>query len=140
MDKAGIKVLVVDDEEDIIHFVAKFLRHEGFTAFEALGGARALEIFHEERPQICILEVGPLWGHEFNGPLWGSKINGMDVLKEIKQTDPNVVCIVITVMKDPETEIQAKALGANHYFHKPVTHEVWLPTIKTAAEQWLTHN
>lgn len=135
-DKAKIKVLVVDDEEDITHFTTKTLQFEGFTVFGALDVERALEIFRKERPQICLLEVGPFCRRDKTGihPTG----DGMDVLKEIKQIDPTVECIVVTIMKDPETKVRAMELGANHYFLKPTHNEVWLSKVQIAAERWLT--
>lgn len=95
-----------------------------------------MEIFRKERPQICILEVGPVGKTGSIHPTG----DGMDVLKEIKQTDPNVVCIVITIMKDDESRGRALELGADHYFFKPVSQEIWLPKVEASAERWLTQN
>lgn len=138
-DKAKIKVLVLDDQEDITEIDLKVLQYYGFTAFGALDGGHALEIFRKERPQICILEVGPLFHYGKTGSIHPTG-DGMDVLKEIKQIDPAVVCIVITIMKDDESRGRALELGADHYFFKPVSQEIWLPKVETTAERWLTQN
>ena len=137
-DKAKIKVLVLDDQEDITEIELKVLRYYGFTAFGALDVEHAMEIFRKECPQICILEVGPFSRRDKTGIHPAG--DGMDVLKEIKQTDPAVVCIVVTVMKDDETRVQALELGADHYFLKPTRNEVWLSKVEAAADQWLTQN
>lgn len=119
MDKSKIKILVVDDEEDITHFTAKILEYDGFKALKALDGAQALEIFEKERPQICLIDVH----------LGYSKIDGMEVLKKIKETDKNTECIMITRITDKETIAKAKALGVKEYLLKPLASEQWLEKV-----------
>lgn len=119
MNASKIKVLVVDDEEDITHFTAKILEYDGFKAFRALDGAQALAIFEKERPQICLIDVH--LGH--------SKIDGMEVLKKIKETDKNTECIMITRITDKDTIAKAKALGVKEYLLKPLASEQWLEKV-----------
>lgn len=119
MDKSRIKILIVDDEEDITHFTAKILEYDGFKAFRALDGAHALEIFEKERPQICLIDVH----------LGYSKIDGMEVLRRIKQADKNTECIMITRITDKDTIAKAKALGVKEYLLKPLASEQWLEKV-----------
>jgi DNA-binding response OmpR family regulator len=105
MDKSRIKILVVDDEEDIAHFTAKILQYDGFTAFKAMDGAQALAMFEKERPQICLIDVH----------LGYSKIDGMDVLRKIKSTDKNVECIMITRITDKDTMVGESSCGGKRY-------------------------
>jgi DNA-binding response OmpR family regulator len=123
MDKSKIKILVVDDEEDITHFTAKILEYDGFKAFKALDGAQALEIFEKERPQICLIDVH----------LGYSKIDGMEVLRKIKQTDKNTECIMITRITDKDTIDEAKKLGVKEYLLKPLASEQWLEKVHAAV-------
>ena len=123
MDKSKIKILVVDDEEDIAHFTAKILQYDGFTAFKAMDGAQALAIFEKERPQICLIDVH----------LGYSKIDGMDVLRKIKATDKNVECIMITRITDKDTIAEAKKLGVKEYLLKPLASEQWLEKVHVAV-------
>lgn len=125
MDKSGIKILVVDDEEDITFFTAKILRHDGFTVYTAYDGAGALEIFRKERPQICLLDAH----------LGLSKIDGMDVLEEVKKTDKSVECIMITRITDQETVDKAKKLGVKHYLLKPLAMDDWLNKVHEIADK-----
>jgi DNA-binding response OmpR family regulator len=123
MDKSKIKILVVDDEEDIAHFTAKILQYDGFTAFKAMDGAQALAIFEKERPQICLIDVH----------LGYSKIDGMDVLRKIKATDKNTECIMITRITDKDTIAEAKKLGVKEYLLKPLASEQWLERVHVAV-------
>lgn len=124
MDKSKIKILVVDDEEDITHFTAKILEYDGFKAFKALDGAQALEIFEKERPPICLIDVH----------LGYSKIDGMEVLRKIKQMDKNIECIMITRITDKDTIEEAKKLGVKEYLLKPLASEQWLEKVHSAVK------
>lgn len=124
MNQQMIKVLVVDDEEDITYFTTKILEREGFRPFQALDGGRALEIFYREKPQICIIDVH----------LGYSKIDGMEVLEKIKETDKAVECIMITRITDEDTIDKAKKLGVKEYLLKPIANEQWLEKVHAAAD------
>jgi DNA-binding response OmpR family regulator len=124
MDQSAIKVLVVDDEEDITYFTTRILEYEGFEAFSAVDGGEALKIFEKERPQMCIIDVH----------LGYSKIDGMEVLEKIKETDKNVECIMITRITDKDTIARAKELGVKDYMLKPLANEEWLAKVHAAAD------
>jgi DNA-binding response OmpR family regulator len=124
MDQPKIKILVVDDEEDIAHFTTKILEREGFKPFKAVDGAEALEIFYRERPQICLIDMH----------LGYSKIDGMDLLEKIKETDQAVECIIITRITDKDTIAKARGLGVKDYLLKPLANEQWLEKVHAVAE------
>lgn len=124
MDQPIIKILVVDDEEDIAYFTTKILQREGFKAFKAVDGAEALEIFYKERPQICLIDVH----------LGYSKIDGMDLLEKIRETDKTTECIMITRITDKDTMARAKELGVKDYLLKPLANEQWLEKVHAAAK------
>ena len=125
MEKRDIKILVVDDEEDITHFTARILEYDGFDVCTALDGASALEVFEKECPDICLLDVH----------LGYSKIDGMEVLEKIKQTDEKTECIMITRITDHETMKKAKELGVKDYFFKPIAMDEWLDKVRAVAEE-----
>jgi DNA-binding response OmpR family regulator len=134
MDKSKIKILVVDDYEDITHYTTKILRLEGFTVFGALDGPSALEIFHKEHPHICIVEPR-FMEIKFTEIKPGRYllIDGMDVLREIRETDRNVICIAVTRMKNDETRLQViGGMGVDLYLLKPT--DVWKDKVFSAAE------
>ncbi len=138
-DKSGIRILVVDDERDITYYSAKILRLSGFTVFEALDGSSALEIFHKEHPHICLIEprfMEVRFTEKEPGKYWW--IDGMDVIREIRETDRDIVCIAITRMKNTETRLQAVGLGVNLYFLKPTG--IWQEKVNAAAEMILAGN
>jgi DNA-binding response OmpR family regulator len=124
MDRSKIKILVLDDEEDITFFTAKILQYDGFQVFKALDGATALAIFEEEHPHICLLDVH----------LGYSKIDGMEVLERIRKANKDTECIMITRITDHETIAKAKQLGVKEYLLKPLAMEDWLKKVHAVAE------
>jgi DNA-binding response OmpR family regulator len=124
MERSKVKILVVDDEEDIAHYTAKILQLDGFQAFKSVDGMQAWEIFQKERPHICLIDVH----------LGYSKIDGMELLEKIKAADSNVECIMITRITDQETIGRAKELGVEHYLLKPLANEVWVEKVHAIAD------
>lgn len=110
MPEEKLKLLVVDDEEAIVDFVKKLYDLEGFATFGATDGEKAVEIFKKERPQIAILDIFMPY----------SPIDGIEALRQIKEIDPNVACVMVTRITDKEKIEEAKKLGASHYVIKPV--------------------
>lgn len=125
MDKSKIKVLVVDDEEDITFFTAKILEYDGFKVFKALDGAQALEAFEKEKPHICVLDAH----------LGYSKITGMEVLEKMKAKNKNIEVIMITRITDQETVNRAKELGVKDYLLKPLASTQWVENVHAAANR-----
>ena len=124
MEKSKVKILVVDDEEDIAHFTTKILQHDGFQAYKTVDGTQAWEVYEKECPHICLIDVH----------LGYSKIDGMELLERIKAADKSVECIMITRITDHETIAKAKELGVKHYFLKPVANDAWLEKVHTIAD------
>ncbi|MEW6101928.1 MAG: response regulator [Candidatus Omnitrophota bacterium] len=104
-----IKILVVDDEEEICELTRTFLRKKNYCTFGANSGEEALEVIRKEHPHIALLDVR-----------LGSD-SGIDVLGRIKEIDKKVKVIMVTALNDEESMKQAKALGADDYIVKPFT-------------------
>ncbi len=120
-----LKILVVEDEDDIAHFTCKILEREGFSPFKALDGTTALDFFEKERPSLLMLDLD----------LGYSEIEGIEVLEKIKKEDSSVECIMITRVTEPEMKEKVKALGVSVYLNKPLYPEDWLPKIHEAAKK-----
>ena len=111
MDK--LKLLVVDDEKNIVELVKRACLEKGFTTFGATDGLAAIELFEKEKPEIVIIDV--------HMPF--SRIDGIETLEKIKKIDKNTVCIMITRIDDKDKVEAARRLGALHYISKPLTIE-----------------
>ena len=117
-----IKILVIDDEESIRTLLGISLTHKGFEVFTAEDGKKGIEIFQEERPPIVITDI------KMPG------IDGLEVLKRIRQIDPDTRVIVITGHGDMESAIESLKFEASDFLNKPVKDEALMIALKRAQE------
>lgn len=101
------KILIVDDEELIRWSLQEELDNEGYETFVASDGAQALKIFADKSPDLTILD--------YKLPV----VDGMDVLRKIKEVNPDHLVIMITAHGSIDSAVKATKLGAFHYIQKP---------------------
>jgi len=118
-----MNVLVVDDEEVLQDVLSHLLRKEGYRPLLARTGEEAL-LLHEKEPVDLVLLDLMLPG-----------MSGMDVLRQIRQRDPDQVIIVITAFSSIEGAIEAMREGAFHYIPKPFKNDEVLLTIRKGLDQ-----
>jgi len=119
-----IKILVIDDEEDILTETKEILEKKGFSVFAAPDSDKALEIFQRERPNICLIDIH----------MPRSRLDGIEVLEEIRKLDKTSYCIMVTRVDDKEKIEAAKRLGANRYVLKPFNYHELLGLIDGAVQ------
>lgn len=108
LPRGGLKVLLVDDEEDFVNTLAERLELRDLGSDTALSGEEALSILEEDPPDVMILDL--------NLP----GMDGMAVLKQVKEKYPRIQVIILTGHGTPEGAAEAKRLGAFDYLNKPV--------------------
>ena len=102
------KILVVDDEIEVVRLLKDFLTSKGYEVYMALNGAEAIALVKEVKPDIVLLDIiMPGMG-------------GIDTLKEIKKIDPTTAVIMVTALTDEELANRAVKLGAFDYITKPI--------------------
>jgi CheY-like chemotaxis protein len=103
----GLKVLVVDDEEDILEVIQDRLQAYGFTVATAGNGLEALKKLSTERFDGIFLDVKM------------PEMGGIEALERIRKTDTKIPIIIITSSSTREAAIEAMAKGATEYVLKP---------------------
>ena len=105
----GERILVVDDEPDIVALVAYHLAKHGYRVFTASSGPDALEAVAKDVPSLIVLDL----------MLPGK--SGYDVLKELRaHTETrDIAVLMLTARKEEEDRILGLALGADDYLTKP---------------------
>ncbi len=103
------RVLVVDDEIDIVNLLVDDLTVDGFDVTSANDGAAALEKIYREKPEVVLLD------------LMMPVLNGIEVHEKLRKepTTKNLPVILATGISTPEREKSAAQLGANHWVTKP---------------------
>ncbi len=115
------KILIVDDEKDIIDFVQNRLLRENYEVVTARDGEEALLKVKETDPDMILLD------------LVMPKLNGFEVLKAVREQFSDKWRPVIIVSANDELEALKKCYGleADHYLTKPCTMEALLSGIRT---------
>lgn len=103
------RIIVADDEKDIVELVSFNLEQEGYTVFRAFDGRRALEMVKAERPALVVLD------------LMMPEMNGMEVCRMIRANADTVdlPVIMLTAKSDPLDKILGLEIGADDYITKP---------------------
>jgi two-component system, NtrC family, response regulator AtoC len=102
------KILIIDDDKSICESLSLYLSEEGFTVGVAYTALEGLRKNQTESWDVIILDI------------LLSDANGLDVLKSIKDKNPDTSVIMITAFHDMPTTVRAMKLGAVEYIHKPL--------------------
>ncbi len=114
--------LIIDDEELTLRTISRGLRQDGFEVFTSLSGEDGLKLFHEEKPDLILLDI----------VLPG--IDGVEVLRQIKQANPTAIVIMMSAYHLVERAVEAMKLGAFDYLVKPFPLDDMMATLHRAAE------
>jgi DNA-binding response OmpR family regulator len=103
------KILVADDEPNIVISLEYLLKREGYTVVIARDGEEALQMIRRERPQLVLLDV------------MMPKKTGFEVCQEVRADDTlQATQILMLTAKGRDTDVaKGTALGANAYMTKP---------------------
>jgi len=112
-----MKVLVVEDEENIRKIIKKILELNKFEVLEAEDGAKAMDIFYSEKIDLIILD-------------WMlPKISGIEILKMIRE-ESSIPILMLTAKTQDDDEIEGLEVGANDYLKKPFSIKVLITRVK----------
>lgn len=103
----GLKVLVVDDEEDIVEVIQDRLEAYGFAVVTAGTGVEALRKLSMEKFDGIFLDVKM------------PEMGGIETLEEVRKRDTKIPIIIITSSSTKDSALEAMAKGANDFVLKP---------------------
>lgn len=101
------KILIIDDEAFIRETLEKVLTSDGYTTFSCGTEEEALKVFADEDIDLVLLDLN-----------LGTR-SGLDVLRDLKELDPDILVIIITGYGTVESAVEALKLGAYDYIKKP---------------------
>ena len=124
------KILIVDDERDIVKVVMIRLQGAGYEVVTAFDGAQGVFMAHKEKPDLIILDIRMPAG------------NGFSVAQRLKRSMHTFTIPVIFLTGSPEKNAEKKAmvLGARFYIKKPYDPEELLDAVKRALEKEVDPN
>jgi DNA-binding response OmpR family regulator len=120
----GKKILIVDDERDIVKALMIRLQTKGYDVVTAFDGAQAIFMAHKEKPDLIILDIRMPAG------------DGFSVAEKLKGSSPtwNIPVIFLTGSPERNSEERAMEVGARFYIKKPYDPEELLDAVRRALE------
>ncbi|MCI0470716.1 MAG: sigma 54-interacting transcriptional regulator, partial [Candidatus Aminicenantes bacterium] len=122
-DIKDIKILVIDDEKNILESIKMVLTYENYKVETAGSGLDGVDRFKEIKPDIVLLDV------KMPG------FNGLEVLKNLKEINQFSEIIMISGHSGIEEAVEAAKLGAFDFLEKPLARDKLLLTVRNAAEK-----
>lgn len=121
MDTQKAKILVVDDEANVLFTMTSILQHEGYDVDGLGDGASAIKAIREKHYDLVLTDL--------NMP----GVDGLAVLAEVRKRSPNTVTVMITGYASLDSALEAIQLGAYEYLLKPTE----VPELKLAVKRSL---
>ncbi|UCD87494.1 MAG: sigma-54-dependent Fis family transcriptional regulator [Desulfobacterales bacterium] len=108
MTKPVHKILVVDDDPEILEVIADVLREGGYAVDTAPDGTKAIKSIDAEFYDLIVTDLKM------------PKVDGMKVLRHVVDQSPDTMCIILTGYGTIESAVEAIKAGAFHYITKPI--------------------
>jgi two-component system alkaline phosphatase synthesis response regulator PhoP len=126
MENNEYKILLVDDEPDILEFLGYNLTKEGYNIFKAGNGRDALKIATEVKPHLIILDV------------MMPEMDGIETCREIKQIPSLSKSIIafLTARNEDYSQIAGFDAGADDYIAKPIKPRVFTSRVKALLKRF----
>lgn len=114
------KILLVDDEPDILEFLSYNLKKEGYVVYTAANGKEAISVAKKERPHLIILDV------------MMPDMDGIETCRELREQQglKDTVIAFLTARNEDYSQIAGFDVGADDYINKPIKPRVLVSRIK----------
>ncbi len=119
----GAKILIVDDDEDILSSIELAMRAEGALTMTSRDGSDAISACQNHKPEVVILDM------------MLPRASGFLVLEKIKQGPDAPIVVMITANQGRRHQAYAEAMGIDAYFIKPVALSRLVHTVATLREK-----
>lgn len=113
-------LLIVDDEQPILHSLEGLLSDEGFNVLTAPNGYECLKIMESEAPDLVLLDI------------WMPGLDGIETLREIKKSHPGTPVIMVSGHGTIDTAVTATKYGAFSFIEKPISIDKMIVAINNA--------
>lgn len=121
MSNFNIRILLVDDEPDILEFISYNLKNEGYQVFTANNGEKAIEKAIETMPHLILLDV------------MMPVMDGIETCLELKNRDDfkNTLIVFLSARGEDYSQIMGLESGADDYITKPIRPKVLKSKVKS---------
>ncbi len=121
IENSGIKILLADDDVDIIEFIRYNLAKEGYQVFSALNGKEALEKAKLEIPHLIILDI------------MMPVMDGIEACQEIRNVPElnNTLVTFLTARSEDYSQLAGLEAGADDFIQKPIKPKILVSKVKS---------
>ena len=112
------KVLVVDDEPDLVSLLQEWLEGEGYEVYCAYNGKDALRLLFQHRPSLCVTDLRM------------AGMDGFELISRIREIS-DVHVLVLSAMGGEDQMVRGLELGADEYLVKPVSKRLFLARVRS---------
>jgi two-component system alkaline phosphatase synthesis response regulator PhoP len=126
MNNPHNKILLVDDEQDILEFLSYNLRKEGYEVYTSTNGKKAVEIAKEVKPHLIILDV------------MMPDLDGIETCRELRAINDlkDVVISFLTARGEDYSQIAGFDAGADDYITKPIKPRVLISRVQALLRRY----
>lgn len=128
MSNKDVKILLVDDEPDILEIISYNLTAQGYTVFTANNGQKAIKKAQKEKPQLIILDV---MMPEMDG------IEACEQIRKIPELEDTIITF-LTARGEDYSQVAGFEAGADDYITKPIKPKVLVSKIKSLLRRLKT--
>ncbi len=127
-ENSNYKILLVDDEPDILDFLSYNLKKEGYVVFTADNGKKALEVAKREVPHLIVLDV------------MMNEMDGIETCRQLRTIENlnDTIITFLTARNEDFTQIAGFEVGADDYITKPIKPRVFISRIKALLRRFKT--
>src|SRR4051812_30131577 len=129
MELNDIKILLVDDESDVLDFMKYNLEKEGFWVYTALNGAEGIQLAKKVTPNLIVLD------------LMMPKMDGIETCRQLRTLPDfkNTIITFLTARDEDYSQIAGFEVGADDYITKPIKPRVFISRIKALLRRLETN-
>lgn len=124
-EMSRLKVLVVDDDKEIVNATAIHLRNEGYQPLKAYDGLQALDILNTHEVHLIILDV------------MMPRMDGLSATLKIRE-ERNIPIIILSAKSEDSDKILGLSMGADDYVTKPFSSKELMARVKSQLRRYLT--
>lgn len=129
MNQNGFKILIVDDEPDILEFLSYNLKKEGFQIYTSTNGKKALSLACEIQPHLILLDI------------MMPEMDGIEMCERIRETPEIKDCIVafLTARTEDYSQIAGFEAGGDDYIAKPIKPKLLVSRLNALLKRYISN-
>jgi len=117
------KILIIDDEKELVQSIMVRLKASGYDVITAADGKLGVDTVRAEKPDLVLLDVIM------------PNLDGIETLQQIKQISRETIVIMITAFGSMKTALECMQLGGYDYIAKPFENKTLLSKIEKALSE-----